>query len=295
MVYQQIGCFLAVADFLSFTAAAESLHISQQAVTRQVAALEQDLGVRLFVRTTRSVSLTPAGQVLRDDFTSIKRQVDISINKVRNMSRFNTSVFSIGIFTHFSKGNIITPLISRLMETFPDVYFDFHLLDFADLRNQISDERISLCVTTSSDWSFWPDVNVFILKEKRFEIVYSLKSPLAQLPNFSIDVLKDYAQLTLPSETLLCGQDDWSKRIPFSYSISNLDLQALLIRLEAGLGFGILTRVFEGSDSPSLRFQPVPDQDAHAEIVCVSRNKDCNPMVAKVRREIKDFFEQNNI
>ena len=57
----QLRCFLTVADTLNFARAAERLHITQPAVTQQIKALEKELGVRLFHRSTHSVRLTEEG------------------------------------------------------------------------------------------------------------------------------------------------------------------------------------------------------------------------------------------
>ena len=57
----QLECFLAVADNLSFARAAEQLHITQPAVTHQISSLENELNVKLFRRTTRTVALTNDG------------------------------------------------------------------------------------------------------------------------------------------------------------------------------------------------------------------------------------------
>ena len=53
----QMECFLAVAENLNFARAAEQLHVTQPAVTQQIHALERELNVKLFTRTTRTVHL----------------------------------------------------------------------------------------------------------------------------------------------------------------------------------------------------------------------------------------------
>ena len=67
----QLECFLAVSDNLNFARAAEQLHITQPAVTHQIQSLEAELNTRLFVRTTRSVELTPAGFAFISDAKDI--------------------------------------------------------------------------------------------------------------------------------------------------------------------------------------------------------------------------------
>ena len=92
MLQQRIQTFLEVANCLSFSTAARNLYISQQAVTKQIASLEQELGLRLFYRTTRQVTLTPAGSLLRDSFTQINRQIRSDIRKARELNSSGKSL-----------------------------------------------------------------------------------------------------------------------------------------------------------------------------------------------------------
>lgn len=85
MDFRHIRAFIAVADALSVTRAAERLHITQPPLTRHIHQLERELGVTLFVRHRHGVTLTRAGQELLDrarhleaaavEFVSAARQV----------------------------------------------------------------------------------------------------------------------------------------------------------------------------------------------------------------------------
>lgn len=71
--------FLAVADELSFTHAADRLRVGQPALTRTVRALEESIGTRLLDRTTRQVELTDAGRRLRDDLAPLLTRIDTTL------------------------------------------------------------------------------------------------------------------------------------------------------------------------------------------------------------------------
>ena len=103
MLQQRIQTFLEVANCLSFSTAARNLYISQQAVTKQIASLEQELGLRLFYRTTRQVTLTPAGSLLRDSFTQINRQIRSDIRKARELNSSGKSLLRVGFLSSLSR------------------------------------------------------------------------------------------------------------------------------------------------------------------------------------------------
>lgn len=67
MDFRQLEYFVTVADSLSFTRAAEQLHISQPPLSRAIKLLEKELRTPLFIRTSRRVSLTPAGRLLAEE------------------------------------------------------------------------------------------------------------------------------------------------------------------------------------------------------------------------------------
>ena len=82
MELKTLRYFLAVADEQSFTKAAEALYVTQPALSRQMMALENELGVQLYNRGSRSITLTESGQRLRERAQEIVALVDKASSEV---------------------------------------------------------------------------------------------------------------------------------------------------------------------------------------------------------------------
>ena len=287
MLYHRMRCFLEVADCLSFSTAARNLHISQQAVTKQISALEEELGLRLFYRTTRHVVLTPAGSILREDFSRINRQINDSVRRARELDASGQSVLRIGFLSALSREDVILPLAEFVRREYPDCQMDIRLQDFTELRHSLMDGKIDFCITTSNDWPMWPGVRVTVLRRKQFQVVFSRRHPLAKIRTLELSDLKDHTHLILPDENLLDGVLQWGRKIPCSRTVFCPDISTLMVRLALGEGFALLTKVIEGHDSPDLRYWDVPFTEAHAEIVCVCR-EDASEEVREILQRIRD-------
>jgi DNA-binding transcriptional LysR family regulator len=93
----QLRTFIAVADALSFTRAAETLGMSQQGVSKAVRALEDELDVVLLERTTREVTLTPAGSALVDAGRDLLARTDAAVAHVRSVASGLAGTVRVGL------------------------------------------------------------------------------------------------------------------------------------------------------------------------------------------------------
>ncbi len=93
---RHLRAFLAVAQELNFTRAAERLHMAQQAVSKSVAQLEAELGVELLERTSREVRLTEAGEALRADAREVVSAADAAFTRARDYGRGLAGALRIG-------------------------------------------------------------------------------------------------------------------------------------------------------------------------------------------------------
>jgi DNA-binding transcriptional LysR family regulator len=105
-----------VAERLHFGRAAASLYITQPALSRQIRQLEQDLGVSLFARTSRDVTLTPAGEQLARDATRLLAASHAAVHRARRASN-GDHVLTVG----FMLSTDIDPALGAFSERHPGV------------------------------------------------------------------------------------------------------------------------------------------------------------------------------
>ena len=123
--YDAIKYFLCVAEHSSLTRAANSLDISQSALSQSMKNLEQSLGITLFTRNTRGIILTDEGRVLYESALEGDKQFKNAIIETLRMKSFSTlKPFRIAI--HSSLASVlIAPHIREIQAKFPDTNFDF--------------------------------------------------------------------------------------------------------------------------------------------------------------------------
>lgn len=120
MELRHLHYFSVLADTLHFGRAAELLHISQPPLSRQIALLEQELGVTLFERSRRSVRLTAAGERLRKEAREILHAVDRAKRNTQAASLGESGTLSVG-FMFAAAYSVVPPLTRAYTSAFPQV------------------------------------------------------------------------------------------------------------------------------------------------------------------------------
>ncbi|WP_124098260.1 LysR family transcriptional regulator [Ruminococcus sp. Marseille-P6503] len=139
----QLECFLAVVEHLNFSKAAESINITQPAVSHQINSLEDELGVKLFTRTSKSVSLTREGIQFISDAEAIMKIAMTSRERLTR-SRAEKPV-RIGIGCHNqAELDMLPPILKKLSEIYPRLLPSIHVVPFRSLDNMLSDEKIQV-------------------------------------------------------------------------------------------------------------------------------------------------------
>ena len=119
-----LQCFEAAARHLSFTRAAEELHLTQSAVSKQVAQLEDMLRHHLFLRIRRRLQLTPAGALYLAEVNKILTQVDMSSRYILSYGE-QTEVLTVSTQPSFGVGWLI-PKLKGFGKRYPNIHLDIH-------------------------------------------------------------------------------------------------------------------------------------------------------------------------
>lgn len=125
MELRHLRYFAAVAETCHFGRAAERLHMAQPALSQAIRQLEAELGAVLLTRTTRQVSLTPAGEFLYDEARRLLRQIDDAVTGVRRVADGRKGLVRVG-FTGTAAFTQLPRFARALQQHLPEVALDVH-------------------------------------------------------------------------------------------------------------------------------------------------------------------------
>lgn len=119
-----------VAEMRSFTAASEELRVSPPAISKMISQLEKKMGITFLTRTTRTVSLTEAGQRFLDQAAPAIDQILFAQEDVKNFAKKPSGVLKLNMpGTVYS--SFLSPFVQSFAEKYPDVTIDIHSADQA--------------------------------------------------------------------------------------------------------------------------------------------------------------------
>lgn len=147
MKLSQLEYFLEAAEQLNFTKAAKALYISQPALSKQIALLEAELGAQLFIRNSRRVVLTAAGEQFKQDLTAIRRELGRAVQRAGEIGKADQRVARVGCFDGKINQDFLPLFYQRLQSVDPAVRISLQLGVFEEIRTALEQDRIDIMLT----------------------------------------------------------------------------------------------------------------------------------------------------
>lgn len=146
MELRQLRYFLVLSDILHFHKAADRLHINEQPLSRQIKSLEDEIGFKLFKRTTRRVELTPAGVSFRQSVIQAFEILHKGITEGQNIDRDFVGSVSIA-YSSVGLHGTFPQAIKSFHNQFPRVKFNLIERYSPDLEHEVQKQQIDLGIT----------------------------------------------------------------------------------------------------------------------------------------------------
>lgn len=260
----QLECFLAVANHLNFANAAEQMNISQPAITYQIQSLENELTVKLFHRSTRSVELTMEGQVFWGDAKNIVLMSQAAINRFVSADQQEFLDLSIGCYAFTGLQRYVS-VFHRLADKYENLHPRISSFPDSQLLKQVSDGFLDVALKIKHEDKRNTSLQYTELKKVSPLCIMSPDHPLASSDTLSISDLKsEKIILYEPSQAgVAITQLQWKlakgKRPSDLYFCESLESALLLA--ESGFGISVLPETFYLFQEMNLKGVPLEGLD----------------------------------
>ncbi len=288
MEIRQLKYFISVAKHLSFTRAAQECFVVQTTMTHQIAALENELGVRLFERSNRSVRLTAEGEAFLPQAREIVRHCDDSLEIIRNMKGNYRGFIRIGYWGNLVRGDLPEILRSFRREN-PTVRVGLSQCNVDQLLDML--EKGKLDVGFCCYFDLFPELKWLGYRELFSDRLYALlpkDHPLAGRDVLSNADIKDEPMVTFPG----IGSVDLCNRIEKTSSISIVaeHHKSIAMLVEAGYGISLCAGQGLCSDVDNLALVPMDESVEQIRVVAVWNKNRVDDILKNFLTETERYF-----
>lgn len=240
MDLRQLECFVAVCEELHFSRAAERLHISQPSLSQHIKNLERVVGMPLFDRIGRNVTLTEAGKILLAHSRRIFHEIDQAKAGIEDLHGLQRGKLTIGsLMTCVSY--LLPPAVLKFKRLYPNVELSVLGMRANKIHKQLLRNELDLGIV------FLPlddeDIRCIPLMSEQLSVAVPRKHPLATRSDISVNRLVNEATILLPRSYFLRQLIDehWAGHdIALQPTLEIAPLDALVQMVADGVGVTIL-------------------------------------------------------
>ena len=275
--------FIAITEYASFTKAAECLYVTQPTLSRQIADLEEELGVQLFIRDKRAIRLTQAGEVFFEEAKVIVNCCDKLVERLKHIDGNPSGTLSIGYLGSIEYDLLTEPLQS-LGDKYPNLNIGLVRANLAELNHFLLEGKFDLIYTVAAGMDLLPNVSITKIADNHLQLAVPVNHPLAQRDSVKIKELeheqfimfeRNVTPLTVDSTIQMCMRHGFSPSVLYYAR----DAQTMLLMISAGRGIGFLSSRMAKNNLPGVKFLEVVDCDVDFDIVLAQKKDNTNPLI----------------
>lgn len=292
--FRQLRYFVAVAEELSFTRAAQRLHISQPPLSQQIQALEQDLGTRLFDRDRRNVALTEPGRILLEQARQILAQAEEARAHVSDAAAGFSGVLRLAYTISVTFHRALPQTLLRFRQYVPKVRMHLH--------EMYSEPQFTALRTDQIDVGFVRDeprhesdaraLRIDVIDYEALVLAVPCGHRLAGQDSVQFSELANEVFVSQPRElaaTLYDRLVQLAAKAGFHPSIGQQaqQINGLLALVAAGIGLALVPASMRAVQLGGVSYVSLEDPDAYLLLAVASRRDNPSPVLAKFLQIVK--------
>ncbi|VCU68467.1 Hca operon transcriptional activator [Pigmentiphaga humi] len=278
--------FSVVAEELHFGRAAERLHMTQPPLSQQIRQLEQIVGAELFHRTTRSVSLTPAGRILQDRAGKILRDAEAAVEAVRRASSGSAGSVALG-FTASSIYRVLPRLVSAFRRQYPEVELRLEEMRPEPMLDALHADKLDVALLRPPEKCLAdPRLAHSLIAREQLVVALPAAHALARLDRISVADLDGlhiigFSPEQAPYSHGLCQRIfNMAQVVP--HIVQESILPTMLALVEAGVGAALVPASAQATWSGALHYRPLAGAGENYTALYAVRKQDMrNPAAEK--------------
>ncbi|HJU99422.1 MAG TPA: LysR substrate-binding domain-containing protein [Burkholderiaceae bacterium] len=284
MELRHLRYFIAVAEELSFTRAAQRLHIGQPPLSQQIQALEAEVGARLLERSKRWVRLTEAGKLFLDDARRVLALSDQAMQTARRAQRGEAGELRIG----FTFSTPFTPLfatvINRYRQRYPGVTLTLHEMATLPQIAALPARTLDLGFVRPPEVAVLDTVRMTTLRQDPLLLVLPAGHPLAQREVVAARELQGLPFVMYPPTAgtgiyhqimRLCRTAGFEPQVAMEAG----EVSSIIGLVAAGCGISILPGSFNSIRMEGVCYRALAEPEATTTLLLAQRKDETSPLV----------------
>ena len=232
-----LEAFLAVAETLNFTKAAEGLYITQPALSRLIAALEGEMGIKLLARSTRAVELTEEGKLLKPLAERVVREYEDLLRTAERARRSMVGALNIGYNPLAGQPDFLVEALAEFSKSFPNVTVELRRDYSSQLADSVRKGELDCALVSwaylgdASELEFLPLQPIRLYALLRKDDPHAIKNPLSvrDLSGTALTLMKETAPRTYEHVVRVFREN----AVPFAEDKPVKDLEELVFRVRS--------------------------------------------------------------
>lgn len=294
MELRHLHYFIAVAEELHFSRAAERLRISQPPLSQQIRGLEDELGVKLFDRTKRQVHLTEAGKAFLERSYLVLAQLEQAVEVTQRIGRGEVGRLAIA-FVGSATYTVLPDILSSFREQFPAVELRLHELTTAQQIQALHHKQVDVGIVRSA--IIEPGLQVECILQESLVLALPTHHPLSAQTEVSLATLKGESFILFPAkmgpvfyEQILrfCQQAGFQPQV----AQEAVQMQTIIGLVAAGLGIALVPACLQNFHRSGVLYRPLREQTPKTGLYLAWRQHDSSPVLSTFLSSARQTTQQ---